>query len=321
MKKILEEFNKANRILVTGHVNPDGDCVGAGLALMLGLNKLNGKIAKEFQKVIRFILQDSPPNTTNFLAHYPLIEKAENVSTKYKFDLAFILDSGAYDRIGNVQNFITENTKVINIDHHISNNSFGDFSYVDTTLSSTSEYIYDILNFLEVPLDTDIGESIYTGLVNDTGNFSYNNVSPKTFRIASELRELGVNNEKIVREFYDKKSFARLRMLGYAMENFSFYEDKKLSFVYIPHSIFQKYEAKKEDSEGVVEALRSYEKAEVALFLREEPNGLIKGSFRSNGTDVNAIAAIFGGGGHIKAAGFTTQLSSDIILEKVLEKL
>lgn len=321
MENILKEFDKAQRILVTGHVNPDGDCVGAGLALMLGLHKLNSKIAKEHQKVVRFILQDSPPNTTNFLKHFPLIEKYENVRTKYKFDLVFVLDSGAYDRIGDVQNFITDDTRIINIDHHVSNNNYGHLHYVDSALSSTSEYVYNILKFIGIELDSDIGEAIYTGLVNDTGNFSYDNVSAKTFQIAAELRDLGVNNEKVVREFYDKKSLARLRMLGYAMQNFSFYKEKKLSYVYIPCEVYDKYNAKKEDSEGVVEAIRSYEDAEVALFLREEKNGLIKGSLRSNGTDVNKIATLFNGGGHIKAAGFTSNENCDIILEKVLQNL
>lgn len=321
MEKILKEFSNAKRILITGHINPDGDCVGAGLSLMLGLNKLNSKLPKEEQKIIRFILQDSPPHTTDFLAHFPLIEKYENVVTKYEFDLAFVLDSGAYDRIGLVTNLIKENTKIINIDHHVSNNSYGHINYLDTNISSTSEYIYKILEALNVEIDTDIGEAVYVGLVNDTGNFSYTNVSPKTFEVASKLREIGVNNEKIVREFYDKKSLPRLRMLGYAMENFEFFPEKELSFVYIPYSIFQKYEAKKEDSEGVVEALRSFEKAQVALFLRQEENGLIKGSFRSNGVDVNRIAAHFGGGGHIKAAGFTSDKNQETILKEILELL
>lgn len=321
MEEILKEFNKASRILITGHINPDGDCVGAGLSLMLGLNKLNSELPKEDQKIIRFILQDSPPHTTDFLAHFSLIEKYENVVTKYDFDLAFVLDSGAYDRIGQVTNLIKEGTKIINIDHHVSNNSYGHINFLDTELSSTSEYIYNILDGLGVEMDTDIGEAIYVGLVNDTGNFSYNNVSSKTFEIASKLRKIGVNNEKIVREFYDKKTLARLRILGYAMENFEFFPEKELSFVYIPYSIFQKYEAKKEDSEGVVEALRSYEKTQVSLFLREEENGLIKGSFRSNGVDVNKIASHFGGGGHIKAAGFTTNLNKEAILDEVLKFL
>lgn len=321
MKNIIEEFNKANRILITGHVNPDGDCVGAGLSLMLGLNQLNSKLPKEDQKVVRFVLQDNPPHTTDFLTHFPLIEKYENISTKYKFDLAFVLDSGDYSRIGDVTNLIGTDTKIINIDHHVSNNSYGHINYLDTSISSTSEYIFDILKALSIEIDVDMGEALYVGLVNDTGNFSYTNVSAKTFKIASELRSIGVNNEKIVREFYDKKTLPRLRMLGYAMENFEFFEEKSLSYVFIPYSTYEKYNAKKEDSEGVVEALRSFEKAQVALFLREEKNGLIKGSLRSNGIDVNAIASVFGGGGHIKAAGFTSDKKSDIILKEILNIL
>lgn len=317
MKKILEEFEKAERILITGHVNPDGDCVGAGLALMLALNKLN----KEDKKVVRFVLQDNPPSTTDFLEHSPLIETLSVFESKYKFDLAFVLDSGDYDRIGEVKALIKEDTKVINIDHHVSNNLYGDLNYVDTQLSSTSEAIYNLIRELNIELDQGIGEALYVGLVNDTGNFSYTNVSPKTFRIASELREAGVNNEKIVREFYSKKSLARLRLLGYAMENFQFNTDKKLSYIYISQETLSKYNGKKEDTEGVVETLRSYEEAEVALFIREEANGQLKGSMRSNGMDVNKIASSFGGGGHVKAAGFSTDMTVEEVINKVLEMI
>lgn len=315
MKKILEEFEKAERILITGHINPDGDCVGAGLGLMLALNEIN----KENKKVVRFILQDSPPKTTKFLFAYDLIETLDNYESKYNFDLAFVLDSGAYDRIGKVRDLIGEGTKVINIDHHVSNDLYGHINYVDTKLSSTSEYIYHIIKELGINVTEAIGEALYVGLVNDTGNFSYTNVSSKTFLVASELREVGVNNEKIVREFYSKKSLGRLRLLGYAMENFEFYEDKKLSYLYLSREVMEKYSNNKEDTEGVVEALRSYEKAQVALFIREELNGTLKGSLRSNGIDVNKIAGSFGGGGHIKAAGFSTNFSGKEVVKKILE--
>ncbi len=317
MKKILEEFEKAERILITGHVNPDGDCVGAGLGLMLALNQIN----KENKKVVRFILQDTPPKTTDFLFGSDLIETLDNYESKYEFDLAFVLDSGAYDRIGKVRELIKDTTKVINIDHHVSNDSYGHINYVDTKISSTSEYIYHIIKELGINIDEAIGEALYVGLVNDTGNFSYTNVSSKTFMAASHLREVGVNNEKIVREFYSKKSLGRLRLLGYAMENFEFYEDKKLTYLYLKRDVMEKYSSNKEDTEGVVEALRSYEKAEVALFVREEADGSLKGSLRSNGTDVNRIASSFGGGGHIKAAGFSTDLDGVEVLNKVLEMI
>lgn len=317
MKKFLEEFQNSERILITGHVNPDGDCVGSGLALMLALNKLN----EDNKKVVRFVLDDVAPVTTDFMKHSLLIEKYEYFVSKYTFDMAIILDSGSYDRIGNVKELIKDETKVVNIDHHISNDSFGHLNYVDSSKSSTAEIIYDMIEEFGIEMDEDMGEALYVGLVNDTGNFSYSNVSPRTFEIASKLRALGVDNEKIVREFYSKKNLARLRLLGYAMENFKFDNEKKLAYIYISKEVMARYEAKKEDTEGVVEALRSYENAEISLFVREEEDGSLKGSMRSNGYDVNEIAKSFGGGGHIKAAGFTSNLTADEVISKVIEMI
>jgi phosphoesterase RecJ-like protein len=317
MKKFLEEFQNSERILITGHINPDGDCIGSGLALMLALNKLN----KDNKKVVRFVLDDEAPSTTDFMKHSLLIEKYEYFVSKYTFDMAIILDCGAYDRIGNVKELIKDNTKVINIDHHISNNSFGHLNYLDSSKSSTAEIIYEMIEEFEIEMDSDIGEALYVGLVNDTGNFSYNNVSPRTFEIASKLRSIGVDNEKIIREFYSKKNMARLRLLGYAMENFKFDNEKKLAYIYISKEVMDKHQGKKEDTEGVVEALRSYQDAEIALFIREEEDGNLKGSMRSNGYDVNEIAKTFGGGGHIKAAGFTSNMTVDEIISKVLKMI
>ena len=317
MKKFLEEFKNSERILITGHINPDGDCIGSGLALMLALNKLND----DNKKVVRFVLDDVAPATTDFMKHSLLIEKYEYFVSKYTFDMAVVLDSGSYDRIGNVKELIKDDTKVVNIDHHISNNSFGHLNYVDSTKSSTAEMIYDMIEEFGIEMDEDMGEALYVGLVNDTGNFSYSNVSPRTFEIASKLRAIGVDNEKIIREFYSKKNLARLRLLGYAMENFKFDNEKKLAYIYISKEVMNKFDGKKEDTEGVVEALRSYENAEISLFVREEEDGSLKGSMRSNGYDVNEIAKSFGGGGHIKAAGFTSTMDADEIINKVLEMI
>lgn len=317
MTEILKEFEQARRILITGHINPDGDCVGAGLALMLGLNNLNQKIEKEKQKVVRFVLEDNIPSTCDFLEHSLLIENLENFQSKYEFDLAFVLDSGDYNRIGKVKELIKDNTKIINIDHHISNDSYGDINYVNTELSSTSELVFNILKELNIEISKEMGEALYVGLVNDTGNFSYTNTKKSTFLMAANLLELGVNNEKIIREFYSKKTMARLKLTGYALENFEFNEEKKLSYVYISRDIIEKYKGKKEDTEGIVEALRSYVDSEIALLLREEKCGKIKGSLRSNGYNVNSIATYFGGGGHMKAAGFDSNLSVEEIINKV----
>ncbi|MDN5304387.1 MAG: bifunctional oligoribonuclease and phosphatase NrnA [Fusobacteriaceae bacterium] len=318
MKDIITQIKSANRIMVTGHVNPDGDCVGAGLALTLALNKLNS----DGEKIIRFILQDKAPDTTNFLNHSILIERAKYIDTKYKFDTIIAVDCASIDRLGDdIKQFITDDATLINIDHHISNTKYGHFNYVNPKSSSTSEIIYNFIKELNIEIDLDIAESIYMGIVNDTGNLAYNNVSYDTLMIIAELKKLGLDNEKVVREFFNKKSYARIKLLGEALNNFEFFEDKKLSFYYLSQETLKKYNGKKEDTEGIVEALRDYDKAEVSLFLRETENGDIKGSFRSNEKDVNRIAQIFNGGGHKKAAGFNTDLSKEEILKIVLKEL
>lgn len=307
--KIMESEN----ILITAHVNPDGDAAGAGLSLMGGIRKLNKK------SNVRFVLQDKLPDTVNFLA---LEKEAEiyNPDEKYEFDLAICVDSATLERTGSVKNLI-EGSFIINIDHHISNPLYGNINYVED-ISSTSEIIYNFLKYCDIEIDIDMGEALYTGLVNDTGNFKHDNVTLKTFEMAGELVKIGVDNSKVVREFLNRKSLAAIKLLGQAMYEMKFYEEKKLAYFFLSYEDMQKVKGRKEDTEEIVERIISYEKAEVSLFLREDKPGIIKGSMRSKyDKDVNMVAGIFGGGGHKKAAGFSSELPSDEILSIVLEKL
>ena len=316
MESFLNIKNKiveSKKILITSHVNPDGDAIGAGLALLAGIEKFNNKCE------VRFVLQDKTPDRVKFLE---LERRAEmyDSNEKYDIDLAICVDSAALSRIGDVENAI-KNIFTINIDHHISNPKYGDINYVEN-VSSTSEIIYKFLNFLNVEIDINIGESLYTGLVNDTGNFKHDNVTEETFKMAGYLVKIGVNNSKIVREFLNTKSMAAIKFLGQAMYEMKFDEKKRLAYFYLSNKDFMKNGGRKEDTEEIVENLVSYEKAEVSLFLREDAIGVIKGSMRSkHDTDVNVIAGIFGGGGHRKASGFTSNLSAEEIVKIILEKL
>lgn len=307
--KIMESKN----ILLTSHVNPDGDAIGSGLALMRGMEKLN-KDCK-----VRFVLQDKTPDRTKFLA---LEKRAEeyNPSEKYEFDLAVCVDSATLERTGTVKELI-KGSPMINIDHHISNPKYADINYVED-ISSTSEIIYKFLKFLNVEIDIDMAEALYTGLVNDTGNFKHSNATKKTFEMAGDLVDIGVDNSKVVREFLNTKSLAAVKLLGQAMYEMKFYEKEKLAYFFLSYEDMQAVHGRKEDTEEIVENLVSYEKAEVSLFLREDNPGVIKGSMRSKyDVNVNEIAGIFGGGGHIKASGFTSELPAEEIVRKVLEKL
>lgn len=310
---IKNEIIKSKKIFITAHVNPDGDAIGAGLALLSGIEKFNDDCE------VRFVLQDKAPDRVKFLE---LEKRAEiyDENKEYDMDLAICVDSAALGRIGDVEKAI-KNTFTINIDHHISNPKYGNINYVEN-VSSTSEIIYKFLKFLDVEIDINIGEALYTGLVNDTGNFKHGNVTEETFKMAGYLVKIGVDNSKIVREFLNTKSMAAIKFLGQAMYEMKFDEKKKLAYFYLGNKDFMKNGGRKEDTEEIVENLISYEKAEVSLFLREDKVGIIKGSMRSkHDIDVNSIAGMFGGGGHLKASGFTSELSAEEIVRIILEKL
>lgn len=321
MKEFIEKFKEIKNIIennqniiLTAHVNPDGDAVGSGLALFLTL-KENYK-----DKDIRFILQDDIPYTTKFLKGSEEIEIYNN-EENYSADLLIFLDSATRDRTGQTGKNI-EDKLSINIDHHMSNPSYGDVNCVVTYSSSTSEIIYYFIKYMGYKISLTTAEALYLGLVNDTGNFSHSNVKVETMMMATDLISLGVNNNYIVTNFLNSNSYQTLKMLGNALTNFEFYPDKKLSYYYLDYATMQKYGAKKEDTEGVVEKILSYYEASVSLFLREESDGKIKGSMRSKyDINVNNIASLFGGGGHYKAAGFSSDLAPKEILNIVLKNL
>ncbi len=304
-------YNEEGKIIVTSHVNPDGDAIGSGLALTLALEKIG--------KSVRFILQDNYPENVRFLKN---IEKVEvyDESKSYTSKLIICVDGATADRLGKTKNLFEDNF-VINLDHHISNTKYGDLNYVEE-ISSTSELVYKFLKFCGIKLDKEIAEALYLGLVNDTGNFSHDNITPHTLEMASELKMLGADSSKIVREFFNTKSFAALKLLGKALYESEYIAEKKLVYSLISLEDLKRYSGKKEDTEGIVEGLLSFKEAEVSLFLREDNPGVLKGSMRSkHDVDVNKIANIFGGGGHQKAAGFTSTLTPNEIIKIVLEKL
>lgn len=311
---IKKEIEKVNSIILTAHVNPDGDAVGAGLALLITLKN-------EYKsKNIRMILQDNIPYTTKFLSHSNKIEKFDE-KEKYKAELLIYLDSATKERTGIIWQKVKAD-KTINIDHHVSNPEYADINCVIRESSSTSEIIFNFINASKYKLLKEAADALYVGVVNDTGNFSHSNVRKSTLEMAASLIELGVNNNEIVTNFLNSNSYQSLKILGEALKNFEFFPEKKLVYIYISNKTMKKYGAKKEDTEGIVEKILSYTEASVSLFLREEENGIIKGSMRSKyDKNVNEIASLFGGGGHFKAAGFSSDLSADKILSLILKRI
>lgn len=309
-KKIKEKIDSVENIMITAHINPDGDAVGASLALTQALID-SGKNA-------RCVFQDSPPDNTHFLENIDLIEKY-NENILYRPNLIISLDSATIERIGKLKK-VYENCESINIDHHISNTNYGNINYVNP-VSSTSEIVYNFLEYAKYKIDKKIGSSLYLGLVNDTGNFRHNNVTKDTFEMAGDLIDIGVDNSYIVREFLSRKSLTAIRLKAHALQNMKYSAIHKLTYYAMTKDVLDMYGARKEDTEGIVEELLALDLAEISLFLREDEIGYIKGSMRSKSVDVNKIAGTFNGGGHKLAAGFSSRMTIRDIIEQVMKEI
>ncbi|MGL4688084.1 MAG: DHH family phosphoesterase [Fusobacteriaceae bacterium] len=316
LEVLVKEIEKYKNILITTHLSPDGDGIGAGIALLLGLKKLYS------HKEINFIIDDNIPNNLKFLSGSELILKIEDIEKIKNIDLIVSLDAASIERIGKIKNFKNK-IPILNIDHHISNDNFGEFNYVDTTSASTSEIIFTFLEKLNIEFDLAIGEALYAGIVNDTGNFKHSNVSKETFIKASKLIEIGVNNTKIIENFYDNKSMGALKLMSRAIENIQYNSQKGLVFSLLTQNDFKELKGNKSDTDVIVETLLMLNEAKISLFLREEENGNLKGSMRTklDNIDLNYIAGFFKGGGHKKASGFSSSLSMKEIVEKILNFL
>lgn len=313
IKKIEQAINKveeSKNILITTHISPDADAIGSSLALF-------NFIKKNFpNKIVNIVIDGSCPDYLKFLKNSSEIKHIKDFNKNEKFDLAFVLDCSPLERVGNVKNLI-EKVLVINIDHHLDESKF-DYVIKNIKASSTTQILYNFLKYFNKELDKDIAECLYAGLIQDTGNFIWN-IYPETFKIASELIALGANGEKISTQLFSNNSYTKLKLIAYALSNMVYIEDKKLLYSIIPKEQFKILEANDEDTEGIIELLKSFDKAEITILIKENEN-IKKVSIRSKLEGADKIAKMFNGGGHSKAAGFRTDIPIEDII-KIIENL
>lgn len=295
MINIIEECKGAQIIGIGGHVRPDGDCTGSVSALYQYLKKALPDVQVE-------VLLEKPAAV---FADLPGYEKMVGTYEKQtEFDVFFILDS-IQERIGFAEDYAKRAKKTINIDHHISNPGTGcDVNYVAATAGSTAELVYEVIG--KENLDEQIAKSIYIGMIHDTGVFQYSNTSPKTLRIAAELLEYGFDFSKLIDETFYEKTYVQNQILGRALLESILFMDGKCIASMIDQKLMAFYQADSKDFEGIVNQLRVVKGVECAIFMYETGTLEYKVSLRSCGAvDVSKVAAYFGGGGHVRAAGCT----------------
>ena len=316
-KEIVNEIKLSKSIILTAHINPDGDALGSLLAFYFMIDDFCKK--NNMEKMIKIVVDDKLPKYMRHFEDTELIwsyekfgeEFKHNFQNDEKFDLFISLDCANEERYGKAIEIKKLSKKSINIDHHISNTEHADFNYVED-ICSTGELLYQFLEIFEIELREKI---------NDTGNFRHDNVTEHTFFVCSKLIGAGVNNHKIANIIFEV-SEKKVGFIGELYKNKKINERYKFISYYLTQEKMKELSIEKDDTDGAAEMLLKIEGMELSLFVREDVDGSLKGSFRANDKyNVNKIASIFGGGGHIKAAGFKTNLSFEEILEKTYQEL
>ena len=325
-KEIVNEIKLSKSIILTAHINPDGDALGSILAFYFMIDDFCKK--NNMKKMIKIVVDDKLPKYMRHFEDTELIwsyekfveEFKHNFQNDEKFDLFISLDCSNEERYGKAIEIKKLSKKSINIDHHISNTEHADFNYVED-ICSTGELLYQFLEIFEIELRDKIAKYMYLGIINDTGNFRHDNITEHTFFVCSKLIGAGVNNHKIANIIFEV-SEKKVGFIGELYKNKKIDERYKFISYYLTQEKMKELSIEKDDTDGAAEMLLKIEGMELSLFVREDVDGSLKGSFRANDNyNVNKIASIFGGGGHIKAAGFKTRLSFEEILEKTYQEL
>ena len=311
LDRVVDAIRMNDRFVVAAHENPDGDALGSMLATTLGL-RATGKDA------VMFLSGTAPtPGEYRFL-------DLDGLSRELPGDVGervlLAVDCANERRIGPDNDPVERPKLVLNVDHHHDNSRFGDVNLVVDEASSTSEIVRDILRELDVALTPAIAEALYVGLVTDTGRFQYTNTTPKALRLAAELVETGADVHGIFRHVYETVQFAKLKLLARALERAELFAGGGLVVSYLLKEDFAAVGAEEPYSEGIIDSLRAVEGSEMVALIREPPRNegpARRVSLRSSRdeVDVSAIAREVGGGGHRQAAGFSSELPIDEIVE------
>lgn len=298
MKIINTELIGAKKIAIAGHIRPDGDCIGSCTALYLYLKQI----------MVETGIVQVDVYLESFGNEFHILKSTDNIKHSYEseeeYDVFISLDSGSLDRLGNAIKYFKTAGKTINIDHHISNTSFADVNHVVAGASSTCEVLYNIMDSKDITKE--IAEALYVGIIHDTGVFKHSNTSEHTMKIAGKLISKGIDFSRLIDESFYTKTFVQNQILGRCLMESILFLDNRVVVSSINQKMLDFYNASTSDLDGIIDQLRVTKGVEVAVFIYEIDLHEYKVSMRSNGeVNVSKIAVYFGGGGHIKAAGYS----------------
>lgn len=318
LKRVAGVLSEGHRFLMMTHEDPDVDGLGSMLALGKSLTDLGKEVVILIQKPIQ------PPLSLLSGAEemFTLLKPCRVSESERKFDAVLALDCAERERLGLcVSLWPGDGLTTINIDHHETNTFFGRYNLVDANGSSTGELVYRLIRTGDFPMDDTVAENLFAAIQSDTGSFRYSNTTSSAMRIAADLLEYGVNSWRIYRRTMNGYGPARLKLLAGALARVEFHNKGRIGMMILSREMFEESGARGSDCEGFVDYPRYIDGVELAVMIREKDENTYKFSIRSNAwVNVAELASRFGGGGHVRAAGFTRNghlatLKKDFLLE------
>lgn len=314
----IQEFDEiiksSKNILIISHVNPDGDTLGTMCALQ-------SAIYQQYKKKAEMLILSKLPKVYEFLPNIHEAKTLDMFDKSREYDLVIAVDVASLDRLIDAQVLFDKAKFTINIDHHRTNNNFGNLAIVEPKASSSGEVLYKILKQLGWQMNFDTITCIYTAILTDTGGFRFENTSAEVFRIAAELTEKGINPKELYKKCYETKSKAAVLFQNYCVSKAIFSSDDKIVYTVVYKKDIEKFAVGDDATDGIAEALRSIDSTDVSFVVKEVDAKICKISMRSKKANIANVCSVFGGGGHKFAAGCTIKLSCDEAVKKLLAEI
>ena len=307
-----QALRDARTVALACHVNPDGDALGSLLGLKLGLDALGKQTYASWG--------DAPvevPPSYRFLGGAGTVVQPEAVP---ETDVFVALDCGGIDRLGSLEPLAKSASVSINIDHHPGNDDFATHNLVVTGASSTAELVVELLRALGATISPAIATCLYTGIVTDTGRFSYQSATPRTLRLAADLLEAGADAPRIATEVFESSPFGYLHLVGRVLDRAVLHADERFIYSWIEQRDLIDSGIPIEETGDLIDLVRSTRDADVAALFKEQDDGTWRVSLRSRSRVIGDIARTRGGGGHDLAAGFTVSAVGPAV-EEILAEL
>ena len=294
-QEVVAELLGRRAFVMVSHVKPDGDTLGAGLALGIALKRLG--------KRVHYFQQDPVPRNLRFLPDTEFVSR--DIPSDLPPDTLYVFcDMSDFSRAGEFLPQL-DRANMLDIDHHLGNSHFGKFNYVLDSECSTGTVVMHLFRELNVEIDRDLATCILTTIMTDTGGFMHSNTTPAVLELSAELMRIGADKEQITEEIFANRRIAATRLLGRVIDAMRFAHEGRYCYSYVDDPMLAQTGADGEDTEDVVNTLRAQEGVEVAALFKAY-EGEIRVSLRSNGrVNVQAAAATLGGGGHFRASGLT----------------